>query len=346
MESKTAERIIEKICSRAEPAGKHIVFNSESYRPAEIRPSNFKAIKESRFNGRIAFVDGGNITVVEGADFCLQAARIYHTVYFSNKRVRSGRDEFFAFAGKEKGEISVEIIRAETADGPHENSAKKMSFSLYDPSLATKFSNASPAAAANAARKLAELSHALDVAATLESGDILALDRDLQPSVTGEDELLAKIRAKAAEKGVIVCGISKTSRLCTEEGGSAAEAVRKIEPSGEWHYHPACIPEKENAEIMLAKLHSSSKYIFRIDTFSKSADEIEPMLSALKENSSDPVFFGYPYGMIEADRFARVSNEEAEYMKVRIIAKAGSNSAKIARLMSSVDAHSVLDNIS
>ncbi len=63
------------------------------------------------------------------------------------------------------------------------------------------------------------------------------------------------------------------------------------------------------------------------------------------DNAKDPVFPGYPYGLLVADKFARVSNNEKEYIQTIIKSNAGKNWAKIKKYMNSFDAHSILDNI-
>ena len=39
----------------------------------------------------------------------------------------------------------------------------------------------------------------------------------------------------------------------------------------------------------------------------------EDYILSLVDNSKDPVFYGYPYLLIEADKLARVTNKEKEY---------------------------------
>ena len=73
---------------------------------------------------------------------------------------------------------------------------------------------------------------------------------------------------------------------------------------------------------------------------------MEEVLSLLKQNSKDPVFLGYPYGLIQADRFGRVSNNDAEYLKTSFMAKAGKRFDKIRKYMASVDSHEILDSVS
>ena len=69
------------------------------------------------------------------------------------------------------------------------------------------------------------------------------------------------------------------------------------------------------------------------------------LFSLLMKNSTDPVFLGYPYGLIEADKSARVSNKESEYLKTIFLVKAGKQLKKISQYFKSTDAHSILDKI-
>ena len=77
-----------------------------------------------------------------------------------------------------------------------------------------------------------------------------------------------------------------------------------------------------------------------------SNENINNTVSALKQNSKDPVFLGYPYGLIEADKFARISNNEAEYLRMTFVAKACKSFDKIKQHLNALNAHSILDNIS
>jgi hypothetical protein len=221
------------------------------------------------------------------------------------------------------------------------------SFSAFDSTLAKGRHRINAGEVAAACRKLAELKEAVLLVDKLEPGDIIVLDRDLQATITGEKELLEELYAKAEEKNVIVCGLSKTTRLFTDTGDSALAAIASIAPSTDWWYWPVAEINNDGhkAEICFVKLHKNSKYVFRFEIYQKQKDDIEKVLGLLKKNSTDPVFLGYPYGLIEADRFARVSNDEAEYLRVMLLSKAGKDSSKIINYMKSVDAHSILDNI-
>jgi len=65
----------------------------------------------------------------------------------------------------------------------------------------------------------------------------------------------------------------------------------------------------------------------------------------LKENSRDPVFLGYPYGLIEADRFSRISNQEKERLRLQLKLAFGRDYKRIEEFENSLNAHDILDSI-
>jgi len=335
MEKEIAEKVIEKIGNLTESTGRFVKMSSGN--GIEFDEKNFHSVLDCE--GRVVFIDGGNNPVFESSRFSLQFARIYWTLYSGNKRIKSSKKEFFVLTSSSSSTIEIEMFGEDVG---------VKSIDIFDKNLARGKHRVSVSEAANAARKLAEVKEAVELIDSLDSGDIIVLDRDLEDSVTGEKELLDKLFEKAFAKGILICGICKTTRLFTDTGDSAVAAVSSIAPSDVWAYYPLVEnnDEEHRAEICLVKLHAKSKYIFRFEIFEKQKDKIIDVLGVLKKNSSDPVFLGYPYGMIEADRFARVGNDEAEYLKVKLTSKAGAKRDKIIEYMKTVDAHSILDNIS
>ena len=95
--------------------------------------------------------------------------------------------------------------------------------------------------------------------------------------------------------------------------------------------------------VFIVKLNKSGKYCFQFETNKK--EKIAETLEQLAKNCSDAVFPGYPYGLILADKFARVSNKEKEYLLTIFQAKAGKTWGKIKQYLNTKNAHSVLDNI-
>ena len=78
-----------------------------------------------------------------------------------------------------------------------------------------------------------------------------------------------------------------------------------------------------SVSIFLSKFHQRSEYIFRFEIFNEQKEKTKQVISELSRNSIDPLFLGYPYGLVIADEMARVSNNEAEYYRTKILANAG-----------------------
>ncbi|MFB6199017.1 MAG: hypothetical protein ABEI52_12245, partial [Halobacteriaceae archaeon] len=60
--------------------------------------------------------------------------------------------------------------------------------------------------------------------------------------------------------------------------------------------------------------------------------------------SDDPVFPGYPYGLIEADRLARVSHDEAAAKRTRLQSAFGKDWERVEKRLHTRDAHDILDS--
>jgi hypothetical protein len=65
----------------------------------------------------------------------------------------------------------------------------------------------------------------------------------------------------------------------------------------------------------------------------------------LLANSKDISFPGYPYGLIIADRFARVSNNEKAYLRTLFFSKAGGKTEMLVNETASINSHNILDSI-
>jgi hypothetical protein len=174
------------------------------------------------------------------------------------------------------------------------------------------------------------------------SGGIVVIDGDLASKSVDESKLVEAIGMLSKESGIFVCGLSKTSEVIASGGESAASMVRRLAPAGAW----LCpVASSQSTKTFFVRLHASSDYVFRLDTFAHAAD-VEKHLSSIVAHSKDPVFLGYPYGLVEADRFARVSNREAVSLRMMFRVKAGKDWGAMESAAKAMDAHSVLDRIS
>ena len=96
--------------------------------------------------------------------------------------------------------------------------------------------------------------------------------------------------------------------------------------------------------MFFAKFHDKSRHIFRFESFNIQKAKAQETINALSGNCVDPIFIGYPYGLVEADRIARVSNQEKESLKTMFLVKL--RNKNIDKYLSSANAHEILDKIS
>jgi hypothetical protein len=170
------------------------------------------------------------------------------------------------------------------------------------------------------ARKFTEWNLAIKVVQDeLEKGDMIVLDGSLQTGFRNETKYANRLYDVALQKGVIVCGLAKTSRLITEAGDPLLARISEISedvPFGSWYVRVAEeITSDDRGFMLVAKFHPKSKFVFRFEILREQfnemgEDEINSILSSLAANANDVSMLGYPYGAIDADRFAQVRLDE------------------------------------
>ena len=308
------KKILDKLKEKVSDGGKYIMLANGT--KAVIDPSKFSSITPSQ-NKKITFVDGGNAELLGAANFSLQFIRIYSCTYESNKRIETKKQEFYSLitAKNIQGKIFYEIENFDT-----ELNVKEID--SLDPKLANTH-RIEPAKVGELVRKLAELKHATEL-----NTEIIIRDGDLDSQTDEEAQYLQQLKSS----GKTIIGLSKTVSLLTDSGNSAVTVLNAISPEGKWYY-----PCTEG--IGFAKFHPTSKHVFRIDYFGS----VQEALGLLEQNAVDPVFLGYPYGLIEADKFARVSKKETEQLKLIFLTKGGE---KFRLYLSSKDAHDILNLVS
>ncbi|MBW3013257.1 DNA double-strand break repair nuclease NurA [Candidatus Woesearchaeota archaeon] len=333
-----------------------IVFADKSYEPVLLDPSNFHRIKDKKEQEaqdvkderKIVFVDGGNNTLLKSSNFIVSFIRLYAGVYCDNKKVKEEKHEFFAVVktvfSDNKLQYCTQIFPIGKALVPL---AKDLLFDSMDQSLTDGNNRANVGKIVDCIRRFGELNLATKLALDLNENDIILLDGTLQATATNEDIYLDLLYDVCDNKNIAVCGLAKTTNVFTDGGDNAQVVINKMSKTNfskcKWHYYPFVQVNnpKHKADMFFAKFHPSSNYIFRFELHNlKSIFDIDSLFSLLAENSRDPVFLGYPYGLIDADKNARVSNEERNYLRTIIETK-----RDLDAYLRTIDAHEVLDNI-
>jgi len=282
---------------------------------SEVIKDDFKKILKSGTKRKIAFIDGGNAEIISSPQLSVQLIRVYGCVFFEKKKISTKKAEFYALLNSKEGKTKAEIFESDISS----NQSSDLFSNFFDKTIII---DADFEKTADIIRRCAELSFA---ASFQEDDTIVVIDGSLEKKFAEEEKYLEKLKSKN------VAALAKTSKIMTEKGNSLIFAVSANSPKGKWYY-----PVED--KMFIVKLHEKSKYAFRFEGS-------ENVLEFLAENSTDPVFLGYPYGLIDADRFARVSNNEKMLLRTKIKAKLGKNWRNVEISENTINAHSILDSI-
>lgn len=318
---------VKKILPKEESGEEYPVLKKKGFKPVMVSKENFHEIKEPKGKKKICFIDGGNAELLGSNNFSIQIIRIGAVCYQNNKKLWTDKKDFYVIV-----KADGKSFEAKTLPEKYE-----LKFELGDESLKEGRSTVRISKVADYIRRIAELDFARKKS---EESDIVVLDGSLEEKFDQEKKYLKKLYALSENK--IVAGVSKTNSLLTDKGHSLSMVLSGMK-KGSWNYNPVAKIDSDNlkADIWFARLHEKSEYIFRVDV----AGNAEELLSELKRNSRDPVFLGYPYGLIDVDRLARISNQEKEYLRTRLMVELGDDWKELKKYQNSLNAHSILDNI-
>ena len=307
---------------------------------------------------KMAFVDGGNGTLALAPNYLMSLNHVCYTIFQGRQKIpaigKNHMQQKISF-------LSCTVPRTYTEDKNNSASAKPLWFDtkLYpyynDNHIETNISDFLPESAdlavsgadaktsviqdaqllPSVARSLAEIKLASKVVKDeLESGDMLVIDGSLQTSFGVQKEYAAKLYQNAIKKGVLVCGLAKTTRLTTVSGEPLMSRIAEISkdvPYGRW-YVPVAekIYDEGRGFTVAVKLHPQSKFVFRLDILheqytSMSYNEVNYVMASLAANSDDALMPGYPYGAIDADKRAKVRSSELAAFKRALYSQCSGN---------------------
>jgi len=323
-------------------------FSDSSYKPFRISENNFHNFDGKNSERKIAFVDGGNLELINSASLSLSLIRAYYCVYEHNARIKAKRQEFYAlvYADNINDEISyrTEIFNDNDAVTPDKND---LVFNSFDATIKVGNNRAEISRIGETIRRFTELKVASEIISVLEKNDILILDGNLQGAFTNEDKYLENLYSKANEKNILVAALSKTSSLMTDKGNAFTAVLENFSKEGKWYYHPVVdIKNKSHkADMFFVKFHENSDYIFKFESY-KGLEFNPSEIFGLIANNCRDVFIGYPYALIEADKFARIQENEKKYYLTVLMAEFGKEWRKLKPYLNTKNAHDILDSIS
>ncbi len=288
----------------------------ETYPLAEENLESFDMIEDESI---VCCIDGGNNKIYETPTDSIHLIKVYFNLFSGKKRVKNF-DPFTTIlvSRYEDGEVKCEL-KPQNDVLPLQSTA----YVLKDEEL-----EENPITSGHTIRKYLEW-EALEYVAEdfLGPEDIVVRDGVLQTSVERERKLAERAYRSVEENDVILMGLAKTSSLRTTTGYPLLSSIQSMVDgtdmnSERWYYHPIADNSHPDhkGEMYVVRYHPSSGYAFRTEFYRENHDqmsqeEIGKVLGHLAFQSRDPVFLGYPYGLIDADKKARVTDEEVEYIR-------------------------------
>lgn len=326
---------LRNIVSKKDTSDDYLLMNSK-YVPLKIYSSNFHDVVAEKSSKKLLFVDGGNSVLFESAEFCIAFIRVGGIVYSHNKRVNRKSQEFYLFVKENKGKYSVNTYP--------ETSFNKMIFDPEDESLRSGLEKCNVARIVSVIRRFAEIEYAT---AHCKDVDYIIMDGTLEARYPFEDKCLTKLCSFCK-----TASLSKTCTLTTKNGLSVTKKLldlgnNAIDENRMWYYYPIVTNNnpKHDAEMYFVKLNNKTNYVFRFEVQKKFIGDVSELFSILASNSNDPIFLGYPYGLIDVDQYVRVSDDESRLLQTRLSVKLGKDWNELSKHINSTNAHSILDKI-
>ena len=345
----------------ADTAHDDVVRNAEGPE-IRIRPELFRGIRDVAENRRIAFVDGGNGALADSAGFWPSINRVYFCMFRGSERIKT------------RTEQRVEFVSCTTADADRRGGGRMgyrtRIYPAHPPSHAGRLPDERDMSGVIAEpstmdhdrmysmpRRFAEWRMATAVVKDeLREGDMIVMDGSLQTAHQKEHAYARELQDAARGAGVTLCGLAKTSRLYTRSGEPLIPRVARMAggvPHARWYVTAAKrMSRHEYGCVMVVRLSGASQRPYRLDILRSQFEEMDDehvnsVVASLAANATDLSMPGYPYGSIDADRFAKVRKSERAAYAGRFLAETMRHpeSEAICGRISALDTHEMLNGV-
>ncbi|MDE1861713.1 MAG: hypothetical protein KGI33_02245 [Thaumarchaeota archaeon] len=313
------------------------VLSDGKTRTFPIRAENFIEISGTINPKKIAFVDGGDGILEESPNYMIVINRLYFSIFRGKKRIMpqklKRRIEFFSYVVSEIKKVGErQSISYNTNLFTYDDGDLEYLPDVADLTSKVEYSSILQGSKlVSLSRRFAEWNMACRIVENeLSSGDVIVIDGSLQTSFENEVKYANRLYELATEKGVIVCGLTKTSRLVTQSGDPLLARIAEISERTDLPRWYIPVAEKVSSDdrgfMVVCKLHPKSRHVFRFEILleqfnAMGEDERNNVLASLAVNAEDISMLGYPYGSIDADRFAQVRINELEMYRGMIMAE-------------------------
>ncbi len=288
------------------------VVGDSKYKGLMIDEKNFHDLNKQSYFSNVVFIDGGNAELFNNDSFSIQKLRVYSCVYSGRKKSFFERKDYDSASYIKTGRGITYYLKT---------FPEKIKFEINpnDPQVKFGVNRAPLSLTADIARRFLELEEAKTMCGKFPNS-LIVLDGSLKPNYPNEISLLNELFKSADKNNCSICSVAKTTNTLTNKSLPLTYVLDKKSDKKSWFYFPIIENhnEEHKAEIIFAKLNEKSKFVFKIEIYKKNINSLREILSTLSYYSADVSFPGYPYGLIDADRFARISNDEKNVLRLKL----------------------------
>lgn len=259
---------------------------------------------------RIAAIDGGSATIVNGHSFTVDTYRTGYLI-FQNRTLVKEYIESPAIITVSLGnlkDVFVPIYHNLVGTSPEE-------LPHFD-------------RAVDRIRTLKEWSLAERLIDELGKGDLILVDGSLRSSVSLPYIMLERIAKKAAKKGIRLIGVTKASTLYWGEHSPLIPVIHRLGERAYANQNWFCpISNAKNqpatdtrwfGHIYVAKLSPKSNFAFRVDINRFDEEKPTTIMATLTGASQDPAYMGYPYPLAAIHNRVRIEPSMIEDFYYRL----------------------------
>jgi len=283
-------------------------FDAASYR--HCRPS---------FDGAVCAVDGSNAIILDAGSFAVAAVRASVSAYAGGAPVC-------------RRITPLQLVTVNPGAGNEDFDALFRDCFHRPPKV--RLDHDDPIRNAAVIRDTLEYWAATEMAAELETGDLIVLDGTLQVRHASHDEVIENLLNLCNLRGVLIAAVTKRTSL-TWGGGHpivpAAEGLaRDLGVPEPWYLCVSAVDDlidrqemhrwKQRGAQYVARLHRRAQRAFKVEIPKYySAEMAERVFSALAHFADDGRVTGYPYPLMDAHLTARIGIDAVEQVRQDLV---------------------------
>jgi hypothetical protein len=269
----------------------------------------------SAFEGTVCAVDGSNALIADGGSFAVAAIRASASSYRSGVRCRRATTPLYTVAAH--------------PGGCNEDFAALFSDCFGSPPKAP-LDHDDPLRNAAVMRDTLEYWVAMEMAESLDAGDLILLDGTLRVRHASHGEILTRLMNLCSLRGVLLAAVTKRTAL-TWGGGHpvvpAAEGLAKklavpepwavrISGTDDLVDREVSRPWKQRGDQYITRLHRRSPRAFKVEVPGHvNHDMVVRTLSGLAAYADDGRITGYPYPLLEAHLTTKIGKDTVDQVR-------------------------------